>query len=272
MKTLLVTIALMASAQSFAQFNPLQKLEAGRVNYKKTLEANQRDADRIVMIKQLLAERAFELSTKNPIEVTAVCSKDLVRNTKEMTNVFTNANQNEVVRMDQKLEELESNVRRYMSAEECAACDAEIRQETLERYAGKITRNVEDLGKSRELDSQEATSQIMQNTFCKFDQYFSVNDSEKFTKLKNWSFGNYAIGLSSLDILNNKYESTIDYITRHAPIDVQRGATRMGKANSVFRNGSVKITLEYDYSFVTGYDNVTHPEGNPVKIIHSSLK
>ncbi len=272
MKTILVTIALMASAQSFAQFNPLQKLEAGRANYKKTLEANQRDADRIEAIKQQLAERAIELSTKNPIEVTAVCSKDLIRNTKEMTNVFTNANQNEVIRMDKKLEELEVNVGKYMSAEQCDACDADIRQETLERYAGKINQNVEDLGRFRELNSQEATTQIMKNTSCKFDQYFSITDSAKFIKLKNWSFGDYRIGLNSLDILSNEYDETIEYITRHAPIDLKRGATRIGKANSVFRNGSVRITLEYDYSFITGHDNVTHPEGNPVKIIHSALK
>lgn len=262
----------MASAQTFAKFNPEQKLEEGKANYLKTLEANKRDVERVEVIKQKLSEQALELSTKAPREVTAGCSEDLLRNGEEMTKVFSGSNQYEVIQMNKKLAELETNVDKYISAEQCDACDAEIRQETLDRYAGRISQNVIELGNTRELDSLEATTDIMRNTFCKFDRYFSVSDSQKFSKLKSWSFGSYMIGLSALDILNNEYEETIEYITRNAPINVRREATRIGKAKSEFKNGAVEITLEYDYSFVTGYDNVSHPEGNPVRIIRSALK
>lgn len=272
MKTLITTIALMASFQTFAQFNPHQKLEAGRDNFKKGLDANKRNLERIETIKNTLSESSTELSTKNPIEVTAGCSEDLLKNGKKVTDNLRRSNQNEVEHLNKEFVDLEINVKKYINAEQCSACDVEIRQETMKRYAEKINQNVEELGKIWEIDSLKVSTEVMETTLCKFDRYFSVKDSEKFTNLKRRNFGYYEIGLTALNILSNEYENTIDYITSNAPIEVQRDATRIGKAKSEFKNGAVKITLEYDFSIVTGYDNVFHPVGNPVSIIHSALK
>ena len=272
MKTLILTVSLVASAQAFAQFDALKNLEAGKANYLKALDSNKSDQVQVELIKQAVAEHASVLSTKSPKEVTTACSELMLKSEKIYTDRFSRTLKEEVVRLDAKVKELETNVEKYLSAEACSACDADIRLETLNRYAGRIVSNVSELDRTWSVKHEETTSFVLRSTFCRFNDYFSFQDSEKFTRLKSWSFGEYGSGLSAQQILNGEYDGTIEYIIRNAPIEVERSATRFGKAKSQFKNKKVSMTLKYDFSIVTGYDNVSHPEGNPVQVIHSALK
>ena len=272
MKTFLVTIALMASAQSFAKFNPENKLEEGRLHYQKALEISEKNKEKIVLIGEGLSDKARELSTISPLEVTEGCSELLLKNSSDLSAKLTRAVQKELDNKNKSLAELESNVERYISAEQCSACDAEIRQETLKKYAERISHNVIDLSRINEIDTAEDIKMVSDRTLCDFDKYFSFKDTEKFKKYKRWGFASYGSNLSVEEILSGNYEKTLEYIIRKAPIKVERDASRIGKAKSSYKNGVVKITISYDYSVITGPDNVSHPEGNPIEIIKSTLK
>lgn len=165
---------------------------------------------------------------------------------------------------------LKANVAAYDRAVDCAGCDTEIRNATIEKYSNNINVNLRELKYlSQTVFPVDITKEISERMICKLESFYKFNDSKKFTDLKSWSFGSYSSNVSPAKILSGDDTETLDLIARKAPIKVNRTASKFGSASSEYKNGEVNIKLTYDSSIITGPDNIRHPElQNPINIIN----
>lgn len=277
MKKIITCMAILSTTTAFAGFSVEGKLEQGLDLAKavQTLAAENKSLIDQAQIELTDLELRVKTSdSKNPklLKSLVDCSATLKKHNDSALEGW-NEYDVQVLADDgmKKYDELKADVARYVEVEACKSCDAEVRKITLDKYAYRISlelvqlKNLTEKGfeKNKRVDYQVSTK------ICHFEGYFSYNDSEKFTKLKKWSFGDYNTELSPLEVLNPQISETLKFIADKAPIKVNRTASKFGSASSEYTKGQINMKLTYDDSFITGVDNVRHPEvGNPILIIN----
>lgn len=277
MKKIITCMAILSTTTAFAGFSAEGKLEQG-LELAKAVQAvasgNKTLIDQAQVELTDLELRVRTSNSKNPklLKSLANCSATLKKHNDSAIEGW-NEYDVQVLADDgmKKFAELKADVARYVEVEACKSCDAEVRKITLDKYAYRISlelnqlKNLTEKGfeKNKRVDYQVSTQ------ICNFDGYFSYNDSEKFTQLKDWSSGGYNTLLSPLEVLDPKMSETLEFIADIAPIKVNRTASKFGTASSEYANKKINMKLTYDDSFITGVDNVRHPKvGNPILIIN----
>ncbi|MEA9358316.1 hypothetical protein SHI21_18925 [Bacteriovorax sp. PP10] len=277
MKNIITCMAILSTTTALAGFSVEGKLEQG-LNLAKAVQTlaagNKSLIDQAQVELTDLELRVKTSDSKNPklLKSLADCSATLKKQNDSAVEGW-NEYDVQVLADDgmKKYAELKADVARYIEVEACKSCDAEVRTITLDKYAYRISleliqlKNLTEKGfeKNKRVDYQVSTQ------ICNFDGYFSYNDSEKFTKLKNWSSGGYNTLLSPLEVLNPQMSKTLGFIADKAPIKVNRTASKFGTASSQYTKGQINMKITYDDLLITGIDNVRHPEvANPILVIN----
>lgn len=176
------------------------------------------------------------------------------------------------IKQTQELNKLKENVLTYTEYDKQLTLDPELRNEILNRYKTLIYKNINKL-KLREhsyFSSETYVYYVSHNTPCYFHELFDFEDSKKFKRLsyKSGIHKSYLAFIYPINLFTGEYYQTLNFIAKNSPIKVARTAYAFGSANSRYENSVVNINIVYDYSFLSGYENVEHPKvRNPIEVI-----
>lgn len=271
MKKLVICMALLSSASAFA--GPIEDGTLLLIKGKAQVAKNKLE---IIMAKNSIKDlasdlRSIEVKNEKLKKVYNDCSIEFNEYSQEsltkMEATYVSSLSNEISRT---YNDLKISVAALESAKNCSDCDSEIKDATIRKYQHRITMGLRDLEQtSRDSVPADNVQRLSALNFCNFSGFFKYEDSKKFADLKGHNFGSYSTTLSPSEILSGEYNDTINLIVRKSPTTVKRSAALTGRESSSYKNGVVSMKLVYDDSFITGVDNVVHPEvQNAVRVIH----
>lgn len=261
MKSLMVCIALMSSASAFAGLveDGAQLLASGKAQVEKNiLDITQLRNSASNMALDL---KEFEVKSPKLKAINATCSATfLTRAEKEIEYLEDRYVDGNVEMLSKHYKTLVENAQKAEKAKKCSECDDEIRRATVEKYLYAAYVALDDMKIYSNALPTDILKELSKNRFCDYSGLFAFNDSAKFARLKDWSYGNYSAHLSPSEILSGEFTDTLDLIIRKYPMKVNRSASLFGSESSEYKNGKVNIQITYDDSFITGFDNVRHPK------------
>lgn len=280
MKTITFFLACAVALPTFAEsFNPGQKLQESRALYGEVQVVIGENRVKIesFRVESLGVEdkvRSYDLKHPALSETLNTCANVMNKKTEEQAEEFGHRNEGKAKSALKIMTEIEESVKRYLDAKACTKCDSELRAAALVKYQERVLTLMRDLKPSGfALGSvNELVNWHLRGKFCKFKKYF-VYEDDKITKdnLDHIS-SNYHDSLSPLELLSGRYSESLLYVAENAPVKVVRSAKRTGKPSSKFAGKTVRMTMTYDNSIITGLDNLRFPEvGNPIWVIQNNM-
>ncbi|WP_408098898.1 hypothetical protein ACJVC5_08260 [Peredibacter sp. HCB2-198] len=280
MKTITFFLACAVVLPTYAaSFNPLQKLQESRALYAEVQVVIHENQAKIEAFKSeaLGAEeevRSFNLNHPALKETLATCANLMNAKMEETGKELSNRNESEARASLKTLTEIEESVKRYIDAEECSKCDPELREAAMNKYQERVLTLMKELKPSQyaSRDVNDLVDRHLSRKFCKFNKYF-VYEDDKITKGELDHIGcTYHDSLAPAEILSGRYTESLLYIAKNAPVKVVRNSKRNGEPSSKFTGKTVRLTLTYDKSVITGLDNIRFPvDGNPIWVIQDEM-
>ncbi|MCM2322652.1 MAG: hypothetical protein NDJ90_05275 [Oligoflexia bacterium] len=264
------------SERPLPDFDPFQKLEEGRRLHARSSQNIVASLEDVEGMRADTRQAQAELVSREPrndamLQVLQTCSEGLGEQSSYVLTVVTGYIANAQQEIDEALVALRSDVENFASAQNCSQCDAEVRTETLAKYKGRIEADLRTLDVGR-WDREAIFGGILSDTRCDFNRFFAYDDSRSFKPLEHRNLVSYSATLSAGAILKGDYARTLSYLIEAGSVPVKRTASRFGSPSSEFKDGTVRIRVKYDYSFVTGYDGIWAPKlTNPIHIIQRDL-
>lgn len=272
----LTLLALSTGAMAAPNFDPDQKLEQGERIYSQSqgvIESNAAEISRLEAALKSAAEKIAQTDSQ---------SEKMSRVLKKCAQTFESSSigkiptwterfvEKERARINAAFQDLKQSVDKYKSAQACTQCDPEVREMTLAKYLEKITSDLQALPATVIDGNGLFEIQLESNRKgCNFNEFFEYYDDAKFPRLSHWGIVEYDALLSPGEIISSDFSGTLKYLDQKGTIRVERNTSAFGRAYSEFHDGGISIQLTYDWEFLTGYDNVRHPElTNPIYILH----
>jgi hypothetical protein len=280
-KTLgLMLLGLSVSTVSAAStgFDPAQKLEEGKRIYSQSLAniaSNRALLDSLdTQVKDDQA-KIIALSPKTSAMVKDFnqCADFFGKGAKAALDRDASSLEEQRTRIDEALSSLNSDVDRYLKAQNCSQCDADIVKQTLKKYARVIDYDLSLLSVSKE-DKQEVYESITRNVACSFDDFFVYNETSTFKELKGWySAEAYRANVYVKELFKGSLNDALAYIAEKGCIQVNQAASRLGKPYSKLQGNEIQVNITYTWDFITGYDNVRLPDDtNPINIVQQAIQ
>lgn len=276
-KTVLRLSIVKKESNGSSGFDPLRKLEEARVLYAATLEHSaytRAKTEKFKVDGRILVEKLKNKDSGPELnEIFVSCSEDLE---KKYSESIRGLEANLIIRdgnLLKTLQSIESSVAGYIEAEECVQCNEYIRSETMKMFKTSVVTEMQDL-KDGEYHGSTAEDQFkdLLRSGCDFSKYFQSEMDKQTFDNKNSIHNDYSESLRVEYILSGEYDKALSYIVKNAPIKVERKSQKIGKASSKFDGKKVKMVMVYDWSLLTGYDNVRFPKvENPIHLIKGYL-
>jgi len=278
------TVLLVSSISAWAEFDAAKILKeaidlqsnAGQIVEDNITQINISQKKLSLVSKQLADVKTLNSTLK---QMNKTCAANLNKLSADTVIEWKNRYIEELsYKTEINLQQLKVNVQKYLKFENCADCDQEIKDANLAKYKENILGNFQEIANTEffVFAKFDQVSDVISENICDYSNLFKFSDSKKFTDLFDWDAegSKYSSVLSPKDIIELKYNDTLEFIAKNAPILVNRDAKKFGSPESRFnsRRSIVNVSLAYNSNIITGVENVSHPEvRNPILIIHNEI-